>query len=66
MAEENKHDIHVDREKRHYIPFEARRTRLRNACPKCGSVNVKKRRDTYDYTCQHCGWKGEGVIKIEY
>lgn len=58
--------IKVRREKRRYIPFEAKRSRLRNACPRCGSINVKKRKDLYDYICYRCGWKGETVTKIEY
>ena len=58
--------IRVRREKRRYIPFEAKKSRLRNSCPKCGSISVRKRRDTFDYICQRCGWTGETIIKIEY
>lgn len=58
--------IQVRREKRRYIPFEAKKSRLRNSCPKCGSLNVKKRRDTYYYICHRCGWTGEKIIKIDY
>lgn len=62
-----KQDIEqVRREKRYYRTFEAKRPRTRNSCPKCRSLNVRKRRDTYDYICYHCGWKGETVTKIEY
>ena len=63
---EEQNIIQVRREKRRYIPFEAKKSRLRNSCPKCGSINVRKRRDTYDYICHHCGWKGETTTKIEY
>ena len=58
--------IRVKREKRHYIAFEAKRSRLRNSCPRCGSLNVRKRRDVYNYACNRCGWEGESIIKIEY
>jgi ribosomal protein L37AE/L43A len=58
--------MQVIRERRHYRPFEARKPRLRSSCPKCGSLDVKKRRDTYNYICGRCGWKGETVAKIKY
>lgn len=63
---EEQNIIQVKREKRRYIPFEAKKSRLRNVCPKCKSLDVRKRRDTYDYICHHCRWTGEKVIKIEY
>lgn len=56
----------VRRDKRRYRPFESKKSRERNSCPVCGSVNVRKRRETYDYICYRCGWKGNAVIKIEY
>lgn len=58
--------IQVRREKRRYIPFEAKKPRLRNSCPRCGSLNVKKRRDTYNYVCHRCQWEGNTVIKVDY
>lgn len=58
--------IQVKRERRSYRPFEAKKPRLRNACPKCKSLNVKKRRDTYDYVCNRCKWEGTTVIKVDY
>ena len=62
MTEEEK----VNRKNRHYIPFESRKPRLRNSCPKCGSVNVRKRRTINNYVCYRCGWTGENALKIEY
>lgn len=44
-----------------YRPFEAKRPRKRNVCPKCGSLNVRRRRSTMNYTCGRCGWVGESV-----
>lgn len=49
---------------RHYIHFELRKPRERNACPKCNSVTVRKRRGTRDYVCRECKWKGESIKKI--
>lgn len=56
----------VNRQIRHYIAFESKRPRPRNSCPKCNSLDVRKRRDIYDYICRRCGWIGEKVTKIEY
>lgn len=58
--------MQVIRERRRYIPFEAKKPRLRNSCPRCGSLDVKKRRDTYDYICGHCRWTGESIVKVEH
>jgi ribosomal protein S27AE len=58
--------IQVIRERKRYKPFEARKPRLRNSCPKCGSLDVAKRRDTYDYVCGRCKWKGNTVMKVYY
>lgn len=63
---EEQNIIQVRREKRRYIPFEAKRPRLRNSCPKCGSLGVRKRKETYDYICHRYGWTGETTTKIEY
>lgn len=51
---------------RRYIPFENKRPRERKACPKCDSLNVKKRRSTYDYICGRCGWVGQGIKIVEH
>lgn len=51
---------------RRYRSFEAKKPRERNTCPKCGSLDVKKRRSTLDYKCGRCGWIGESVGKIEW
>ncbi len=48
----------------HYRPFESRKPRERSACPKCGSIIVKKRFRTRDYVCKSCGWEGETIKKI--
>lgn len=58
--------MQVKKGRRRYIPFEAKKSRLRNSCPRCRSLNVKKRKETYDYICHRCGWIGEKVIKIDY
>ena len=58
--------MRVNRKTRRYIPFEAKKPRIRNSCPRCGSVNVRKIRDIYNYVCYRCGWEGIGIIKIEY
>jgi ribosomal protein L37AE/L43A len=49
---------------RRYIPFEARRPRERSSCPKCESVDVKKRVRTHDYVCNACGWEGDAIRKV--
>ena len=51
--------------RRNYRPFEAKKPRLRNKCPDCGSVSVRKLSRSRLYVCV-CGWKGENVIKEEY
>lgn len=56
----------IKRERRHYKPFESKKPRPRNSCPKCGSINVRKRIHTRDYKCHHCGWNGENIAKTEY
>lgn len=48
------------------MPFEAKKSRLRNSCPSCKSLDVRKRRDKYDYICRRCGWIGETVTNIEW
>lgn len=52
--------------KRRYMPFEAKKSRERNMCKKCGSLDVTKRRSTMDYKCGRCGWISESVGKVEY
>ena len=50
--------------RRRYLAFEAKKPRERNACPKCGSMLVRKRVITKDYKCNVCGWIGVSVIKV--
>lgn len=63
---EEQNMMQVKREIRRYMPFEAKKPRLRNSCPICRSLDVKKRKDIYDYICHRCGWIGETITKIEY
>jgi predicted RNA-binding Zn-ribbon protein involved in translation (DUF1610 family) len=65
MSEE-KNTVPVIRERKNYKPFEIKKPRLRNSCPKCGSLDVKKRKDTYDYVCGRCRWEGEVIMKVYY
>jgi len=63
---DEKNEPQVIRERRHFKPFEVRKPRLRNSCPSCGSLDVKKKRNTYDYECGRCRWKGSTIKKIYY
>lgn len=47
-----------------HVPFESDKPRERSACPKCGSILVKKRMRTHDYVCKTCNWEGESVKKV--
>ena len=57
-------DIRIKRKRLGYIPFEFRKLRERSACPKCGSILVKKRVRTRDYICKVCEWVGVSVTKV--
>ncbi len=47
-----------------YYRKDYKKQRERSACPKCESILVKKRRDTYDYMCESCGWTGKAIKKV--
>jgi predicted RNA-binding Zn-ribbon protein involved in translation (DUF1610 family) len=40
--------------------------RDRNSCPKCSSMRVRKRVNTYDYFCDNCGWTGKNPKKMRW
>lgn len=63
---DEKNIVQIIRKRKRYKPFELRKPRLRNSCPKCGSLDVKKKRGNYNYKCGRCGWEGESVTKIIY
>jgi len=58
MTEETKRKV------RRYVPFESRKPRERSACPKCGSILVRKRFKTHDYICKKCDWIGVVIKKV--
>jgi predicted RNA-binding Zn-ribbon protein involved in translation (DUF1610 family) len=66
MADEEKCYINVRRERRRYIPSESKKPILRNLCPRCGSISIRKRIISKDFKCDRCGWEGASVTKIEY
>jgi len=55
---------YTKRKRRHRIAFESGEPRERSACPKCGSILVKRRNRTCDYMCPSCKWEGETVKKV--
>jgi ribosomal protein L37AE/L43A len=52
--------------KRYYRPFELKKPRWRTVCPKCDSLNIRKRIMFRDYICERCGWIGTSPKKKEY
>lgn len=40
--------------------------RLRNSCPKCGSVQIDKRTREGGYSCKKCGWTGDAPKKATW
>ncbi len=49
------------RRKKKYMPFEVKKLRKRCVCPRCDSLNVRKRRYTQDYVCYNCQWVGKEI-----
>lgn len=64
MYEDSNIETDKKRKVRHYIAFESRTPRERSACPKCGSILVKKRNRTHDYICKACNWEGATIKKV--
>ncbi len=53
----------IQRRKKKYMPFEIRKPRERCVCPRCDSLNVRRRHYTHDYICYNCGWSGKTIKK---
>lgn len=62
ITEENK-DIRKAKRKGH-VSLGSKNLRERSACPKCGSILVKKRNRTCDYVCEACKWEGKTIKKV--
>jgi len=54
----------IESARKRHVPFESRQPRERSACPKCGSILVRKRFKTHDYICKKCDWIGVTIKKV--
>ena len=52
----------IERKRKHKRGYFGK-SRERNVCPICNSLDVAKRSTTFDYKCYNCKWIGKGVKK---